>query len=265
MSLIQFEKVNTGEVTFRKIDFMKLTSLHIVRILNAPSYTAVLHWLNRIPVKCLGDGCPICVQNKSIIADNPETFRKVSTYSRKAQTFYMNVLDRTPAKVCPNCNHENTAIGNRFSAACGECNSLITDVKPTPVNKVKVLSRGVTFGEDLNGIHNSNLADDGSIIGIHNYDVQIMVGSNKQPFPQALLNNNDKVEIDESELFDLESAPIVLEPDEMLDLQRGVSLKDIFAARSVSDTEDFGPALNGGTLEGETTAKIEENVLNLLG
>ena len=270
MSLIKFEQRSFGDKTFRKMEFLKLTNLHTVRILDAPSYTTYVHWINRVPIKCLddlladtgttADGCPICKQNKRIIAENPETFRKVSTYSRKAQTFYLNVLDRTPVKICPNCNHENTVVGNRFPAACESCNSLITDVSSAPVNKVKILSRGQTFGEDINSIYNRNVDDTGTVIPIYKYDIQIMVGSNKQAFPQELINNNDVVTVDPSELFDLESAPISLDGAEMLELQRGVALKDIFAARTASDDEAPVESLND-VEEG----KIRSSVIKLLG
>ena len=260
MSLIKFEQQSFGDKTFRKMEFLKLTNLHTVRILNAPSYTAYVHWINRIPIKCLDDECPICKQNKLIIAENPETFRKVSTYSRKSQTFYLNVLDRTPVKICPNCDHENTVVGNRFPAVCEGCNSLITDVVSAPVNKVKILSRGQTFGEDINNIYNRNVDDAGNVIPIYNYDIQIMVGSNKQAFPQELINNNDVVTVDPSELFDLESAPISLGGAEMLELQRGVSLKDIFAARTANDEEEVAESLND--IEEGT---IRNSVIKLLG
>lgn len=262
MSLFKFERTEY-DPDFKKTVFMRLVSLHTIRVLSEKSFVTFLHWINRVPIKCLGDDCPVCKQNKLIILENPNTFRKVSTYSARRQTFYLNVLDRTVVKVCTNCGAENLMVANRFPPTCESCSILINDIEPASLNKVKVLSRGITFGEDLNNIHMSYVNDAGDIIGIKNYDVQIMVGANKQPFPQAVLTSNDKVDVPDSELFDLESAPISLEGDEMLDLQRGVSLKDIFAARSSDDVEVESETVE--VLEDAMIEKLTSNVQSLMG
>jgi len=75
------------------------------------------------------------------------------------------------------------------------------------------------------------LDSDGEELGVENFDIQLLVGKNKQPIPSALINNNDVVEYDEEDLFDLPEVIIKLNATEIQNLLRGVPLKDIFLGR----------------------------------
>jgi hypothetical protein len=260
-NLITFDE-STGGGSFRKPNFLKLKNLHVVRILSTKGHKTYVHWINNLPIECLNEDCPICSNNQVIIAENPNNFRNISDYHSRNQIFYLNVLDRTPTKICPNCDHENTIIGNRFPPVCEQCGNLLSEVESAPVNKVKILTRGKTFGEDLNSIHANNIDADGQPIGIQNYDIQIMVGANKQPFAQPLLHNDDKVDVPEAELFDLETAPVTLDASQMLDFRRGISLRDIFAAgRNEEETMEFPPK----GLEDNLVSEISDKAEQLIG
>jgi hypothetical protein len=271
MSLIEFEESKSNTL-FKKLEFMKLNNLHVIRVLSTKGYKSFVHWINKIPLECLHEDCPICKDNKVIMIENPKNYYDVVGYYHKQQVFYLNVLDRTPTKVCPNCAYENTVVGNRFSPTCTGCGNFISDIVSAPINKVKILSRGKTFGDNLNSIHSDNVDDNGTPIGIQNYDIQIMVGANKQPFAQPLLHNNDVItigdgpgKIAESELFDLESAPIKLEANEMLEFRRGISLRDIFALRANDDAMEFPIKVSEDGLGEGVLEEIEAKVQNLIG
>lgn len=266
MSYIDFdEKFEEKKSQFKRTEFLKLSGTHIIRVLPGKAYVTYLHWVNRVPLLCLEDECTLCKQNDVIRSENPDTYWKVKGYYRKSQTFYLNVLDRTPTKVCGNCGAENIVVGNVFPPTCSSCNAFITDVEAKPINKVKVLTRGKDLWDDITRIHKTNVQVNGEPIGITNYDLQIIVGSNKRPFPQALLNNNDVVEIDEEQLYDLEKAPITLLPDEMLEVHRGVSLKDIFASRANDDELDFGPPEEVDEVSKDLEEELANKVAELMG
>lgn len=69
-------------------------------------------------------------------------------------------------------------------------------------------------------------------------------GSRKNIAPMPDTNATDKIEVPEDALYDLESLVIKLEPDEIIELQRGVSLRDIFAARRGEELSDEVKAVN---------------------
>lgn len=265
MSLITFDETQSN-VQFKKLELLKLVNLHVVRVLSTKGHKTYVHWINRVPIECLDKECPICDSNTIIRAENPNTFYNIEGYYRRQQVFYLNVMDRTLTKICPNCEYENTAIGNRFTPTCENCGNLIGDVKANPINKIKVLSRGKVFGDELNNIHSNNVDSEGNPIGIQNYDIQIMVDARKQPFAQALLDSNDVVEFSEDELFNLKTAPIQLEADEILEFKRGIALRDIFAARNKDDDMEFPPTETPlDNLEGDLMDEIDSKVQDLIG
>ena len=93
-----------------------------------------------------------------------------------------------------------------------------------------------------------------------------MVDARKQPFAQALLENNDEVEFSDNDLFDLETAPIQLEADEILEFKRGIALKDIFASRNKNDAMEFPPVETPlDNLEGNLMDEIDSKVQDLIG
>lgn len=224
----------TGESNVRRTEYISLTpGAHVIRILNSRAKDIFVHYINKATVECLGDDCPICANNKSLISAFPNDFRNQPGYVKKTERHYVNVLDKTPAKVCE-CGQEYKDLSATFC----RCGKQLPDAKP--LMKVKVLAKGKTLFEHLETIHNSILDAENNPIGIHNYDISLVVSGtgrdvNYTPIPNPA--NSAPVEqkyLDE--MFDLDKAIIRLTPEELLDLQRGISLKDIFAARRSKET-----------------------------
>lgn len=223
----------------KKINFMKLTSKHTIRILEEKATKIYAHFLGgRYSVKCLGDNCPICKQTFQLISDYPETFRNEPTYSPRQKRYYVNVLDKTPVKKCPECGNEYT---NLTTGICTSCSVALGKAEPS--NTVKVLSKGPAVFSQFNDIHSAVLDDSGEQLGINNFDLVLVVNGRGKDTKITVIpepHKNAPVDV-EYELFDVSKAIIEVEPDEMLDLQRGVSLKDIFAARRAEQGAEFSP------------------------
>ena len=187
----------------------------------------------------------------------PDTFREQSGYNKGVKRFFVNVLDKTLAKVCTACNKEYKNIST-IVCTCGEA---LPDAQP--LNKVKVLAKGVSLFEQLVAIDNAILDDSGEKIGLTNYDINIVVSGVGRDISYTPIPDTSKREPVEAkyadELFDLDKATIKLTPEEMLDLARGVTLKDIFAARKAQEVE----VQVGEQVSEETLANVNQQVANL--
>lgn len=246
MKMPEMEKVES--FVGKKKEFLKLSvGNHVIRLLPGTQgfYITYTHWINRTNLECLGDECPICNNNKRIIAENPDNFRDVPGYSRKRQVFYVNVLDRTLAKTCPSCGEVHKAVAGTFPSVCSACNAVMVDVKTEPLNKIVILNRGSELYDNIKAINNAILDENGEKIGVENYDLMIMVPpKTKRPVAQGLPHQNDEVDVPDDELFVLEEAPLHFEPDEINAFMRGASIKDIFAARRAEETADDEPIVD---------------------
>jgi len=246
----------------KKVEFLTLKpGQTVIRILDANAVLYLTHYLEGATVMCTGDGCPICQSNERLIVDNPETYKNIKAYSPRIRRYHVNVLDRTLMKVCPSCNTEMKKIGNSFPAACTNCNTMLLEVKEAQSNKVKVLSRGVQLFEQFNALEESVLDDKGNPMPITSYDIVLSVsGTGRQTKITAipLANKNEPVNVDEKSLFDLTKTIIKLNNEEMIDLQKGISLRDIFAARGTGEKED-------NTEDKTLSLNVEETVQELFG
>jgi hypothetical protein len=233
MSFANIENFDTNAPERKRLEYMDTKAgNHIIRILEPSAKDWWTHYINRISVKCLGEECPLCTRNFELIRQFPDTFRQQLGFVNRTKRYYINVLDKTPAKVCVACGAEY----KRKLDVC-ECGQVLS-AEMTPLNKVKILAKGVTLFEDLNNINNAIRDEQGEVIGIHNYDVGLIVtgtGKDTKTTPVADKTLNTPVDMSSIELFDTSNALIELRPDEMLELQRGVSLTDIFAARKASE------------------------------
>lgn len=230
------EKKEYGKRDLKKTKFLDLTTTAVVRILQDTYYSEETHYINKRTIRCLGDECPVCQNNKVIIMQNPETFRDDPRYNSKRKVFMVNVFDKSLVKECPSCKEENKA--NPTSMNCKKCSNILTS-EAKPSNTVKVLSKGVTLFDHLKSINLAILDDKGEKVGLSNYDITLAVaGSGKDktitPIPGQI---TAKPDFKEDDLFDLSKVVIELNPTEILDLQRGVSMSDIFAARKASKAE----------------------------
>ncbi len=221
---------------FKKTEFIELSpGNHIIRILTVPALMVDTHFVRMTTIKCLGDECPVCQNNLKLRTEHPgeKNPTVIPGYSSRRQLAYVNVLDRTPGKICPNCSAQVKRVGNAFPASCPKCGAIVSAVKAEPINKVKVLSKGKQFFDQVE-FHQASILDEETQtpIGVQNYDLNVLVmGPKTPPAISALASNNDVVEVNPEDLFDLEKAIITLDENEVRDLLRGVNVTDIFRAR----------------------------------
>jgi hypothetical protein len=238
------QNFKSGSSDRRKVKYLNLDSgTRQIRFLQETAKRFDTHYINRATVQCLGEDCPICANNRKLAIEFSEDkeFRKQKTWNPSRPQFYVNVLDRTKVKVCPGCGKEIYKVGRDFPATCSDCNNYLTDVEVKPSNQVKVLQRGKRFADYINSSMMTVLDENEDPIPLTTYDYILSisgVGQDKDVVPTSKESINDPVNFKEEDLFDLNEIVIKLEPDEMLDLQRGVSLRDIFSARRNSAVED---------------------------
>jgi hypothetical protein len=215
---------------FKKTAFMNLDQgQYTIRILDAEAATEFSHYINNTTVKCLDDDCPQCEQNKSLISQYPKDFRDQKGYVSRTQKFLVNIMDLTPVKVCPQCQAENVKSANQ----CSACETLITEVKPAPSNKIKVLSRGVKLFDQfntaeayLNGLEDEQLklTDVAIVINVS--------GQGKNKVPTAIPTSKKLGPLPEGlELYDTKTVSLTLTRPEFIKVMEGVSLKDVLASR----------------------------------
>jgi hypothetical protein len=171
----------------------------------------------------------------------------------------VNVLDRTPIKVCPQCKMENRPSNGVFSAACSSCSQAIVDVEPIITNNVKIFSRAASVFEQIADLDSAVLDEDKEPRGVMNFDINLhVVGNNTVPVPT---DNHDEVEFNEEELYDLETVAIRLSAEEIEKRMKGVSFKEIYQARRSDVYDDADETVV--KVDEEKVAEIESEVEDL--
>jgi hypothetical protein len=245
------------ETSFKKTLFVDMNNTSTVRVLSKNRLEIETHYINRATVQCLGEGCPVCASNKMLIMQFPETFRDEPKYSARRTVKLVNVLDRTFVRDCPKCQTEYPTVKGQPPITC-KCGEILAG-EPHPSMKVKVLSRGVALFDQLDAINNAIMDAQGERIGLTGYDLTFVIsgtGKNKviTPIPGQV---SDAPLYDEKDLYDLETITMKLNVTELLDLQRGVSLKDIFAARRAAEKS---AALSATILPQELMDEVQSDV-----
>jgi hypothetical protein len=220
--------------TFKKVEFLDMNSTSTIRILTNGYLPILTHYINKVTVQCIGEGCPVCSTNRMLMMQFPDTFKDEPKYSPRRVNNLVNVLDKTMVRVCPKCQSELRTNGLATSPC--KCGEILTGT-PTPSLKVKVLSRGVTLFDQLDAINNAILDDKGERIGLTGYDITFVIsGASRNkvitPLPGQV---SPMPEYKEADLYDLDKVTLKLTETELVDLQSGVSLKDIFSARKASE------------------------------
>lgn len=192
------------------------------------------HYVNGSTVKCLEDACPICANNKRLFLEKGKDARNDPSFIAKVKRYSVNVLDKSPVKKCK-CGLEYSDT-TKTTCTCGQI--LTSPVEAS--NTVKVLSRGASLFDQLFAVNAAILNTEGEPVGIDNYDITLVVsGSGKTTVVSVIPNPTLNSPVPEGlELYDLASVTLSLDPGEMLDVIRGVSVRDIFAARKASKMSD---------------------------
>lgn len=238
-----FDTTTTNSKTFDKINFLTFdVGTHRVRLLPEPKVIFIHYLPGKGTVECLGKDCPICENNKRMQIEHPEDYSKMPGYNKASRRHYVNILDKTSVKVCPNCGHENKKdMTNRFSPACTKCNTFITGVEETISNKVKIANLSNTTADQVNALAGGQLDTEGNVKSISSYDFVFMVtmtGGKKIITPMPDSNATDPLPDVSDMLYDLSRAVIKLDRSEIINLVNGVALRDIFAARKVTVAEE---------------------------
>lgn len=226
------EKKERTQSKFRKTEFLKLDEGEkVVRILDGHETKHYTHYIGFAYIKCLGDECPICQNNKKILFEHPTDYRDVKGWNPRKDRYYINVLDKTKGKVCEKCQTEASAV----SEVCPGCGTVLPAA--APLNKVKVLTGGSKLFEDLKVLSRTVRDDADERVDVRTYDWLLVTRGKKldkvtNPSPRYDSGKAGFVELAEGqELFDMEKVVISLTPEEMLEVFNGASLKDVFAVR----------------------------------
>lgn len=265
---MSFADVRTPTI-FKKSQFLRLdVGEHTLRILDESATATDTHYVisrgGKATIKCLGDDCPICNINDQLKLEHPGTYRNAQGYSPISRRHSFNVLDRTAAKVCAKCQAVIKPRGGNFPSICTECGSFISDVKPTPVNKVYLVTVSDTVAKDLNKISKLYRDADGEPLPLTSYDVTIVVeqgAKGREMTVQAQPQRNDVVEVTE-ELFDATTAITTLSREELIEFMRGVSIRDIFLSRNKKD--DVGSVSEKEEAKLEEVSKDAQDMINKL-
>jgi len=230
-----FDTEHQEKKTFEKTRFLTFTfGNHTLRLLGAPKRIFTHFLRGKATIKCLGSDCPLCKNNKALAAEYPNDYTNKSGYYGSTLRYYVNVLDRTIVKTCRNCGEESAPdLNGNYSPACPKCQTFLTEIEPSVSDKVKVINISQTNAELINSAGRV-LDATGNPVGIKAFDFVFMVthaGSKKIITPIPDKNTNDVVEVPEEMYYDLDKVVIELNPEEILELMKGVSMKDIFAAR----------------------------------
>jgi hypothetical protein len=205
----------------------------------------------------LGENCPICLKNESLKHEFPDSFRKQKGYIGRNRRYLVNVLDKTPVLKDQETGVEYYAYKGKFPTVSSDGEKSLVDLKPEPSNTIKILERGRELFEQLASIHNETSiseidptsGDELVSGGLTSFDIKLVtMGAGKDMVitVMPILQSNDDVGpiLKERELKThvLSTVGILLSPNEMVDLTRGVSLKDIFSKRRAE--EDVADAKN---------------------
>jgi hypothetical protein len=248
--------------TFKKVKFVDLSHAATVRVLTKDRLEIETHYINRATVKCIGEGCPVCANNKAIIMQFPDTFREEAKYSPRRVVKLVNILDKTFVRTCPKCEAEIPTAKGQPPVAC-TCGEILSG-EPEQSNKIKVLSRGVALFDQLDAINNAIMDANGERVGLTGYDLTFVPsGSGKTKTITPIAGQISPMPgYDAVDLYDLETVTLTLSATEMVDLQRGVSLKDIFAARKASEK---AAAISESVLPKELMESVALDVEKLFG
>lgn len=241
MTLFDDVKPKEKAQNFKKTEFfaIKTPGTYVIRILDAPVFVST-HFVNgKYPIRCLGDNCPVCENNRVLRNANPKVtdLRDLHGYFGKQDRYMMNILDRSMVKTCPNCKLEHYAINGQYPPLC-TCGTPIMNEKEHKCERVKVMSMLIDKADSVKLIEKAVLGADGNPVGINTFDLILLASVdakkkiNWTPMPNPA--SNDKVEVKEEDITPQDKFAITFNRDEIISLLKGVTIKDIFLARNDS-------------------------------
>ena len=211
---------------------------HVVRILDEDVPSHLCYWFGSGHVKALGADDPQATMNKKIRLENPDNFRKVKGYRQLAVRYFMNVLDRTVVKICPECTREVKSVSGEFPPLCPVCQKgQLASIEAAPLNEVRMLQGGKTLFEQFVEKQLTTKDEEGNEIGVQNFDLNLIVVGvgNKRQTIAMVGDGRDEVSVPPEKLYDPYKMIPEVSVEEMEKLVAGVALRDLLAGRR-SDT-----------------------------
>jgi hypothetical protein len=220
---------------------------HRFRILEDSAPLFQCYWFGRGFIQANDFDDPQATLNRRIKLENPDNFKTVKGYKQIQDRYYMNVLDLTPVKICPNCEAEVKSVNGTFPATCPACTvGVVANIEAEPLKQVRVLTGGKTLFEQFPTTESKFLDENDEPIDIRAYDCimhVVGVGSNRSSVVVADTDEDENprqypIEVPPEDLFNIYGIVPKVTDEEMEELIRGVSLSDIFAARKEADETD---------------------------
>lgn len=248
----------------KKVNYLKIVPGYPVRIriLTEAAHMVVKHFLpkQRISVVCLGDECPVCLNNKKLVEAHPGVlYNEIPGIIGRQTRFLINVLNRTPVKATEKAVYYAGSDG-KFPRVSDEGLDL-SGVEAKQLNTIEVLERGSTLFSQLNAIHDSFRDEEGNRLGLTNFDIVLTAtGKGKSMVITALpaMQYSDKVEYDPEALYDLEKVPMTLGKDEIWKLLEGAQFQDVIESRKATAVNVAVPTKLAEEVE-DTLAKFFED------
>jgi hypothetical protein len=245
MTLFDDVKQKEKTQTFKKAEFfsIKLPGTYVIRILEKPVLVTT-HFVNgKYPIRCLGENCPICENNRRLRNENPKVtdLREIRGYFSKTDRYMLNILDRSLVKTCPSCSTEYYAINGQFPPLCN-CGTPIMNEKEHKCERVKVFSMLIDKADSIKMIERAVLDKENNPLGLNTFDLIILASMDNKKVnwtPMPNQNSNDKVEIPEDAMTPQYNFAISFTREEILSLLKGVLIRDIFLARSAFKPVDL--------------------------
>jgi hypothetical protein len=228
-----FDVLNTPKYDNKQskvTDYIRLENDKPIKVqLLSPVGTVYTHWMftdgKKMPFRCLGEMCPVCARNSSVENDEDPDFIK------KDRAYIVNVVDLTPMKICPKC--ENVNEKNATKCSNEECGTVIIDVDPQPLDRVRYLESSWTVFEQIKQTAEA-LVDQGMDIKSTPLVIRKSKASNDKIVATVIPSPKDEVDVRKytDNLFDYEKTGIHVNHQEMIILMNGGSFKDILKKRS---------------------------------
>jgi endogenous inhibitor of DNA gyrase (YacG/DUF329 family) len=252
--------------TITRLPFMDLRQGdRVIRLLDERAPGFQTHYLKKqgVSIHCIGKECPICKRNDQIYFENPKGFRDNPEFISSREIYIINVLDLTNCKTCPECGTDNYPVQGQFSPTCSKCETIITTTEAKPSNTVKILMQGKDLFNTLNVVEANMLKKNPVFSNWTKYNLLITTTGKNRDTTRAVQADETQTEAISEELLAkkaiLSTVLIELVPDEIEQAVRGVSLKDIFAARKAT-AENTSAKLE--TEVSEETKAIVDGLMN---
>ena len=237
---------------------------HRFRVLDEEAPLIQSYWFGRGFIEANGFDDPQATLNRRIKLENPDNFKTVKGYRSIQDRYYMNVLDLTPTKICPNCEYDVKAVNGTFPSLCTKCTvGVVSNLEAKPLNAVRVITSGKTLFEQFPTVENKYVDENDEPIDIRLYDCilhVVGVGSNRSGVIVADADEETgpklyDIEVPPEDLYDVLSIVPKVTDEEMKKLIRGVSLSDIYATRR-GETDEADETTSASAEE--TQKKVDE-------